>query len=53
MMTDNKSLALNNNYYDSLMETIAIESNQYLLNKIIRGRAEVAQGHVQQHELFE
>lgn len=46
-------VVLSKDEYDSIMETLAIQSNQYLMDKIKRGRAEVAQGKIKQHKLID
>ena len=37
--------------YDALVETLEIQSNQYLMDKIERGRKQVSEGTIKQHEL--
>lgn len=39
--------------YDSLVETLKIQSNEYLMTKIERGRRQVAEGKTSQHELID
>lgn len=39
--------------YDALVETLEIQSNQYLMDKIERGRKQVSEGTITQHELID
>ena len=39
--------------YDSMMETMRIASNPYLMDKIRRGEQEIAAGKFQVHDLIE
>lgn len=39
--------------YDSLMETLEIQSNSYLMNKINAGRQEVSNHQLSKHELID
>ena len=39
--------------YDALVETLEIQSNQYLMDKIERGRKQVSEGTIKQHELID
>ena len=39
--------------YDSLVETLEILSNKYLMEKINRGRQAVANGNILKHEVLE
>lgn len=50
---DDNVVVISKEEYDSLMETLKIQSNDYLMNKIQRGRRQVAEGKVSQHELID
>lgn len=39
--------------YDSLMETIRIMNNPYLMDKIRQGRKQIVDGKAKQHELLD
>ncbi|KFI51436.1 type II toxin-antitoxin system Phd/YefM family antitoxin [Bifidobacterium callitrichos] len=39
--------------YDSLMETLRVYHNPYLLDKVARGLAQVRDGYVAQHDLID
>ncbi|KRL89956.1 type II toxin-antitoxin system Phd/YefM family antitoxin [Lactobacillus kalixensis] len=39
--------------YDSLIETLTIQSNNYLMDKINRGRKQVKEGKISQHDLID
>lgn len=39
--------------YDSLIETLDIESNKYLMDKIRRGQKQVDEGRISRHELID
>ncbi|EEJ71553.1 type II toxin-antitoxin system Phd/YefM family antitoxin [Lactobacillus ultunensis] len=42
----NNVVVLSKNEYDSLMETLSIQSNEYLMDKIKRGREQVSLGKI-------
>lgn len=46
-------VVLSKDEYDSLTETLAIQSNKYLMDKIHRGQKQVKEGKTQQHELID
>lgn len=39
--------------YDAIMETLTINSNDYLMKKIVRGEKQFKSGQFKQHELIE
>lgn len=49
----NNVVFLSKDESNTLTETLKIESNKYLINKIRRGQKEVKKGKTQQHELIE
>ncbi|WZL16642.1 MAG: Hypothetical protein LKU_02109 [Lactobacillus kefiranofaciens] len=46
-------VVLSKDEYDALIETLAIQSNKYLMDKINRGRKQVAKAQTNQHELID
>ena len=47
-----KRLILSKNEYDAMIETIEIQSNQYLMRKIVTGQREVNAAKLQSHDLI-
>lgn len=50
---DDNVVVLSKDEYDSLIETLEIQSNKYLMNKINRGRKQVSEGKVFKHKLID
>jgi PHD/YefM family antitoxin component YafN of YafNO toxin-antitoxin module len=50
---DFNSFKDNQDDYDSLKETLAIQTNSYLMDKINAGRKEVANNQLSQHKLID
>lgn len=50
---DANVVVMNAHDYDNLMENLRIHQNQYLMDKLARGKAEVDSGKVTMHELVE
>lgn len=46
-------VVLSKDEYDALVETLEIESNKYLMDKINRGRTEADAGKTEQHRLID
>lgn len=42
----NNVVVLSKNEYDSLLETLSIQSNEYLMDKIKRGREQISLGKI-------
>lgn len=46
-------VVLSKSEYDSLIETMEIQANKYLMEKIAKGQQEVDSGKLQSHELID
>lgn len=46
-------VVLSKDEYDALTETLKIESNKYVMDKIKRGEKQVAAGKAEQHQLID
>lgn len=50
---DDTAVVMSKRDYDSMTETLRIMSNPALMDKIRRGKAQIATGKTKQHELIE
>ncbi|KRN80923.1 type II toxin-antitoxin system Phd/YefM family antitoxin [Ligilactobacillus acidipiscis] len=50
---DDTAVVMSKRDYDSMMETLRIMSNPTLIDKIRRGKTQIAKGKTKQHELIE